>query len=45
MVFRRKCGGCGLKVEDSGFLLLNFSTNGVSFKQLLFLPHRKFFCF
>ena len=39
MVFCPKCGGYGLKVEDSGFLLLNFSTNGVSFEKLPFLPH------
>ena len=45
MVFCPKCGGYGLKVEDSGFLLLNFSTNGVSFEKLPFLPHIFFFVF
>ena len=45
MLFGPKCCGCGLKVEDSGFLLFNFSTNGVSFEKLPFLPHINFFCF
>ena len=44
MVFCPKCGGYGLKVADSGFLLLNFSTNRVSFEKLPFLPHIIFFC-